>query len=214
MISVAIVEDNAGFRQSLESLLNESPGFRCVVVCVSAEEALRLIPSAPPEVILMDIHLPTLSGIECTARLKQLVPHVRVIMITAYADADKIFKALRAGACGYLLKRSPPNKILEAIKDVQAGGAPMSSEIARKVVAAFQQPQPLQGENSELSGREQEVLDFLSQGFADKEIAQLLSVTVPTIRYHLHRIYQKLHVRSRTEALAQIAVSRKALSTA
>jgi len=203
MISVAIVEDNAGYRQSLEVLLSESPGFRCTVACASAEEALRLIPRDPPGVVLMDIHLPNLSGIECTARLKQLLPEVRVIMITSYADADKIFRALRAGACGYLLKRSVPGKILEAIADVREGGAPMSSEIARKVVAAFQQTTPPQSLSCELSRREQEVLDFLVRGFADKEIAQQLSVTVPTVRFHLHHIYEKLHVRSRAEAVAQ-----------
>lgn len=200
MISVAIVEDNAGLRQSLELLLSESPGYRCAGAFATAEKALIEIPKNPPAVVLMDIHLPNISGIDCTAKLKEILPQVRVVMITAYGDNDKIFKALRAGASGYLLKRSSPEKILEAIMDVVQGGSPMSSEIARKVVEAFQQPTPAPAESSELSRREQEVLEFLSQGFPDKEIAAKLSISVPTVRFHLKHIYEKLHVRSRMEA--------------
>lgn len=200
MISVAIVEDNAGLRQSLELLLSESPGYRCVGAFATAEEALVKIPKNPPAVVLMDIHLPNISGIECTAKLKELLPNIRVVMITAYGDNDKIFKALRAGASGYLLKRSAPEKILEAITDVVQGGSPMSSEIARKVVEAFQQPVSAPTESGKLSRREQEVLELLSQGFPDKEIAGKLSVSIPTVRFHLKHIYEKLHVRSRMEA--------------
>lgn len=208
MISVAIVEDSAGVRRSLELLLNESPGFRCVSASASAEEALQVIPRNPPDVVLMDIHLPNRSGIECTARLKQLCPQIQVVMITVYTDIDTVFKALRAGASGYLLKRSPPEKILEAITDVRQGGAPMTREIARKVVETFKEPTTAQPQVSNLTRREQEVLELLSQGFGNKEIAQTLSVSLDTIRYHLKQIYDKLHVRSRTEAVAKFVGTR------
>jgi DNA-binding NarL/FixJ family response regulator len=208
IISVAIVEDSAGIRRSLELLLNESPGFRCAGAYGSAEDALRLLPRNPPDVVLMDIHLPNRSGIECTARLKQILPAVQVVMITVYTDTDKVFKALRAGASGYLLKRSPPDQILQAIVEVKQGGAPMTREIARQVVEAFKAPTSAPPETSELSRREQEVLESLARGFGNKEIAQSLSITSDTVRYHLKRIYEKLHVRSRTEAVARFVVAR------
>ena len=209
MISVAIVEDNAGVRRSLEMLLNESPGFRCVCACGTAEEALRLVPRQAPDVILMDIHLPNRSGIECTAQIKQLLPAAQVVMITVYTDIEVVFKALRAGASGYLLKRSPPEKILDAITEVHGGGAPMTREIARKIVEAFKQPAGA-SEVSPLTRRENEVLELLSQGLGNKEIAQTLSVTADTVRYHLKQIYEKLHVRSRTEAVALFVGARGA----
>ncbi len=203
MIAVAIVEDDTGTRRSLGLLLSETPGFRCACACSSGEEALRLIPRAKPEVVLMDIHLPNLSGIECTARLKQLLPALQVIMITMYADTDKVFSALRAGASGYLLKRSSPEKILEAIKDVSQGGAPMTSEIARKVVEAFNQPTTMDAEEDGLTRREQEILELLCRGYANKEIAENLSISFETVRWHNRQIYHKLHVRSRSEAAAK-----------
>jgi len=158
---------------------------------------------------LMDINLPGMSGIECTRQLRELLPDVRVIMITVYRDNDKIFKALRAGARGYLLKRDTPETILQAIKDVHQGGAPMSSEVARKVVETFQQPILPQDETSNLSLREREVLDLLAEGLPDKEIAAKLSISMPTVRYHLKHIYDKLHVRSRTEAALKHSTSRQ-----
>lgn len=200
MISIAIVEDDARLRRSFELLLNESPGYQCVGTYATAEEALTHIPKQPPRVVLMDINLPDLSGIECTARLKKMLPSVSVLIFTVYSDNDKIFKALRAGASGYLLKRTPPEMILQAITDVIQGGSPMSSEIARKVVETFQQPAPSSAEPVELSRRELEVLDLLCKGFANKEIAVKLSVSLATVRFHLTHIYEKLHVRSRTEA--------------
>lgn len=200
MISVAIVEDNAGLQRSLTLLLEETPGFRCVGTYATAEDALRQLPKRPAEVVLMDINLPNMSGIECTRQLRELLPHVRVIIITIYRDNEKIFKALRAGACGYLLKRATPETILESITDVHQGGAPMSSEVARKVVEAFQQADAPRDAASELSAREREVLELLAQGLPDKEIAAQLSISLPTVRYHLKHIYDKLHVRSRTEA--------------
>ena len=211
MISVAIVEDNAGVRRTLESLLNESPGFRCVCACGSGEEALQMIPRETPNVVLMDIHLPNLSGIECTSRLKQLMPTVHIIMITVYGEVDKVFNALRAGASGYLLKRSPPEEILEAITEVSRGGAPMTSEIARKVVEAFREPVSAP-EGCDLTRREHEILELLSKGFADKEIAQELSISFDTVRWHLKQVFEKLHVRSRTEAVATFLGSRESSS--
>lgn len=208
MISVAVVEDNAGVRRSLELLLGESPGFRCACACSCAEDALVVIPRHRPDVVLMDIHLPNRSGIECTARLKSLLPELQVVMITVYTDIDTVFKALRAGACGYLLKRSPPERILEAITEVRGGGAPMTREIARKIVEAFKEPTVAEPQFSDLTRREHEVLELLSRGFGNKEIAQSLSLSLDTVRYHLKQIYEKLHVRSRTEAVAKFVGTR------
>src|SRR5271163_4521679 len=159
MISVAVVEDNAGVRRSLELLLDESPGFRCACACATAEEALELIPRRPPDVVLMDIHLPNRSGIECASRLKSLLPELQIVMITVYTDIDTVFKALRAGASGYLLKRSPPERILEAITEVRQGGAPMTREIARKIVETLNQPAQAESQSTGLTRRENEVLE-------------------------------------------------------
>src|SRR3954453_6497275 len=153
--NVALVEDDLGLRRSLERLLNLSPGFRCAYSCGSGEEALKVIPVDPPDAVLMDIHLPNRSGIECAGILRQQLPKLHIIMLTAYDDAHTIFKALRAGACGYLLKRARPDEILEAINEARRGGAPMSSEIARQVVAAFQEPVPAGVPGDGLSRREQ-----------------------------------------------------------
>jgi DNA-binding NarL/FixJ family response regulator len=208
-IRVAVVEDSAGVRRSLELLLNESPGFTCVCACASAEEALRQLPAHTPDVVLMDIHLPGLSGIECTARLKQLLPKTQVVMITVYTNTENVFKALRAGASGYLLKRSPPELILQAIVEVRQGGAPMTREIARMVVEAFKQPVATPQPEAELTPREREVLEQLAHGSANKEIAAVLQVSPETVRYHLKQIYEKLHVRSRTEAVAKYITGRQ-----
>ena len=203
MISVAIVEDSPGIRRQLEVLLNEAEGFRCVCACATGEEALGAIPKHQPDVVLMDIHLPNLSGIECTALLKKTLPKLLVIMITVYEDTEKVFSALRAGACGYLLKRSASSAILNAIQEVRHGGSPMTSEIARKVVEAFQTPQANAPADSELTRREREILELLSKGFANKEIAAKLSIGYETVHWHLKQVYEKLHVRSRTEAVTK-----------
>ncbi|MEX1113798.1 MAG: response regulator transcription factor [Akkermansiaceae bacterium] len=208
MTTVAIVEDNAGLQNGLKLLLDTTPGYQCAGVFSSGEDALRQIPRNPPQVVLMDIHLPNISGIECTEKLKELVPGIVIVMITAYGDHDKIFKALRAGASGYLLKRSSPDEIIQAIHDVLHGGSPMTSEVARKVVEAFQQPTTPESEDHNLSRREKEVLELLSQGRADKDIASQLCVSVPTVRFHLKHIYEKLHVRSRTEAALKFSRNR------
>jgi DNA-binding NarL/FixJ family response regulator len=200
MTTIAIVEDNLTVRQTLTRWVDSAPGYRCVCAVGSAEEALAEFPRLAPQVVLMDIQLPDLSGIACTVRLRELLPKVQIIMVTVYRDYDKIFKALKAGACGYLLKRSSKEELLHAIDEVRAGGAPMSSEIARRVVESFQPPMPEVGEAHNLSRREEEVLDLLCQGFSNKEIGDRLCLSIETIRSHLKRIYERLHVRSRTEA--------------
>src|SRR4051812_35813726 len=199
MITVAIVEDDAGVRQSLEWLVKSTPEFSLGPSCSSAEDAWRLLPKSPPEIVLMDINLPNHSGIECTARLKEMLPSLQVVMITVYDETEKVFNALRAGASGYILKRSTPERILEAIREVHAGGVPMSSEIARKVLGAFREPaSAVAAEN--LSRREQDVLELLAHGCSNKEIATKLFISIETVAWHLRHVYAKLHVRSRTEA--------------
>ena len=200
MITVAIVEDDAGIRDGLEWLVKSAPEFSCVASCKNAEEAMRLLPKAAPQVILMDINLPDKSGIECTAQIKELLPSTQVVMITVYDDDEKVFNALRAGASGYVLKRTPPKKILQAIREVHAGGVPMSSEIARKLLGVFREPAPAPPPEQNLSPREQQVLELLSRGCANKEIAEKLSLSIETVTWHLKHIYSKLHVRSRTQA--------------
>lgn len=209
--TVALVEDDAGLRRTMERLLNFSPGFRCVCSCGSGEEAVKQIPRNPPDVVLMDIHLPNRSGIECAALLRQQLPKLQIIMLTVYDDSATLFKALRAGACGYLLKRARPDEILEAIHEAQRGGAPMSSEIARQVVAAFQEPTPPGASSEGLSRREQEILELLLRGFANKDIASQLSISVFTVKNHLRHIYEKLHVRSRTDVMLKFRDSRNEL---
>ncbi len=200
MIKVAIIEDNPTIRESLEAIVNLAPGCACVGAWGTAEEGLRMVRKQEPEVVLMDIQLPNMSGVECTAQIKELLPAVQIIMVTVYEDPDRIFRALRAGACGYLLKRSTPEQIIAAIRDVHQGGAPMSSEIARKVIAQFREPQETAEEVENLSTREREVLELVAQGMSNKEIAGRMSVSVDAVRWHLKHIYVKLHVHSRTQA--------------
>ena len=200
MVKVAIVEDNKTTREGLETIVNLSPDYRCVCACGTAEEALQLIPKQGPEVVLMDIQLPNMSGVECVALIKKQIPALQVIMVTVYEDPDRIFRALRAGASGYILKRATPDQVLNAIREVLQGGVPMSAEIARKVILHFQTQTIAADEVDKLSPREREVLDLVVHGFSNKEIADRLSITVDAIRWHLKHIYQKLHVHSRTEA--------------
>lgn len=205
MTSIAIVEDNARLRRDLSALLEASGECQVLGTYSSAEQALAHLPLEPPEVVLMDLNLPGANGAECTARLRARCPEIQVLMLTVYEDTDAIFSALQAGANGYLLKRAHPDELLRAIQEVKTGGAPMSSEIARKVVASFQKPPlgsaPVSRELAVLTQREQETLDYLSRGFVAKEVAERLGVSVHTIRVHLKHIYEKLHVRSRTEAV-------------
>jgi DNA-binding NarL/FixJ family response regulator len=205
MTKVAIVEDNATLRQYLAEFVGGTPGHRCVCTCASAEEALVRIPTAGPHVVLMDIHLPGESGIACTARLRQKMPDLQVIMLTVYKDIKMIFQALKAGACGYVLKRSDEKEILEAIAEVRAGGAPMTSEVARMVVRSFLESPAVAGpaDTDQLSARELEILALVAEGFTNKEIADRLHISNATVRTHLMHIYEKLHVRCRTEAAAR-----------
>lgn len=204
MVKVAIVEDNKTTRESLETIVNLSPDYRCVCACETGEEALRLIPKQQPEVVLMDIQLPKMSGVECAMRLKESLPTVQIIMVTVYQDPDRIFRALRAGASGYILKRATPEKVMNAIRDVQQGGVPMSAEIARKVIQYFHTQPAVSPEVEKLSPREREILGLIAPGFSNKEIADRLNISVETLRWHLKKIYHKLHAHSRTEAASKL----------
>ena len=202
-ISVSIVEDDAQVRASLARLIDSSPGFRCVSQHGSAENALSEIPKINSQVVLMDINLPGINGVECVRRLKPQMPATQVIMLTVYQNTEHIFNALAAGATGYMLKQTPPAELLSAIRDVQGGGSPMSGHIARKIVQSFQQAGKDSVEAQSLSPREAEVLALLAKGFLYKEIAEEMKVTYATVHTHIRHIYEKLHVRSRTEAVAK-----------
>lgn len=202
---VAIVEDDRKAREIFVDWVNRTEGFRCISDFGSAEEALTAMPALAPQVVFMDINLPGLNGVECVRRLKIQLPETQFVMLTVYEDSDHIFQALQAGAIGYLLKRTPRAELCAALRDVQAGGSPMTTNIARKVVKAFHQIMPPQPAVAELSARENEVLQLLAQGFLYKEIADTLNVAVPTVNTYIRRIYEKLHVRSRSEAVARFA---------
>jgi len=203
-ISVAIVEDVSGTRESLEAILRRAPGLRCVAACATGEEALRVLPPLAPEVVLMDLNLPGMSGIECVSQLKEQLPDTQVLILTTYQDSELIFDSLRAGASGYLLKKSKPAEITQAIVQVHEGGSPMSMNIARKVVAHFQNPaRKPASEMDGLTPREQEILALLAKGYLYKEIADQLGISLSTVRAHLHAVYEKLHVQSRTEAVVK-----------
>lgn len=203
MTKVAIVEDNPTLRQYLSELVAGTADCRCVCTCGSAEEAMVKIPEAKPHVVLMDIHLPGETGIACTAHLRQKMPEVQVIMLTVYKDIETIFEALKAGACGYVLKRSDEREILDAIAEVRTGGAPMTSQVARMVVRSFAKESPERAETSQLSPREAEILALVAKGLSNKEVSNTLGISIGTVRIHLGHIYEKLHVRCRTEAAAK-----------
>jgi DNA-binding NarL/FixJ family response regulator len=203
MTRVSIVEDDRGVRETLAALLEGERGFQLVGCHPTAEEACRLVPEQRPEVVLMDINLPRMSGIECVRRLKSTMPKLHILMLTMYEDSERIFESLKAGANGYLLKRTPPAKLLEAIEEVKGGASPMSGSIARVVVRYFNEMADAFPERATLSPRENEILQLLVQGNRYKEIAHLLSISMDTVRTHLKHIYEKLHVHSRTEAVAK-----------
>jgi DNA-binding NarL/FixJ family response regulator len=198
--TIAIVEDDKNLREDLADLLSGRKGFRCVGAFASAEEALQSLPAKRPDVVVMDINLPKMSGIDCTRELKSRLPETEVVMLTMFDDTKLIFAALRAGANGYLLKRAAPTELLAAIEQVRAGGSPMSPEIARQVVQFFQAQKPAPAGAGELSDRERELLSLLARGQQYKEIADKLGISTDTVRSHIRRIYRKLHVHSRTEA--------------
>jgi len=212
-INVSIVEDNNGTRESLKELLGRAPGLLCVGAHASGEEALRKIPADNPDVVLMDIKLPGMRGIECVARLKAKIPKAMILMLTTYDQNDLIFESLRAGAHGYLLKNMSPGELIQAVEQVHAGGAPMSMQIARKVVNYFQQIRQPSSEVEKLTKREQEILALLAKGFLYKEIADQLSISLSTVRAHLHAVYEKLHVHSRTEAVVKFLGKEPGLPT-
>ena len=203
MITVSIVDDEKELCQSIAAFVNGTPGFRCVSTYHSGEAALKRLPTEKPDVVLMDINMAGMNGIECVRRLKGLAPEMQIVMLTVYEDTEQIFNALSAGASGYMLKRLTPSKLLEAIREVHGGGSPMSSPIARKVVASFQRAKGADGEKMHLSTREQMVLDCFAKGLTYKQTADLLSISIDTARTYVRRIYDKLHVQSRTEAVAK-----------
>jgi RNA polymerase sigma factor (sigma-70 family) len=202
-IAVSIVEDNDKLRGTLARVINRADGFRCVSDYANAEDALKDLPQARPEVVLMDINLPGMNGVECVRQLKQLLPQTQVMMLTVYEDTENIFNALTAGASGYMLKRTSTKELLEAIQEVQRGGSPMTMHIARKVVLSFQKTAATAQATENLSEREQQVLDLLSQGLMYKEIADKLAISYETVHTYIRRIYEKLQVRTRTEAVAK-----------
>jgi DNA-binding NarL/FixJ family response regulator len=204
-IRVAIVEDTAEICDELTHVINHAPDFAAVGTCRNVETALRKIPALNPDVVIMDIHLPDGCGIECTAKLKRMLPATQFMIFTVHDDTELIFKALQAGASGYLLKRTSPEMLLNALREVRQGGAPMTGEVARKVIESFRKPaEPtnVPFENPEgLTPREEEVMELLAEGYPAKEIAQRLSISADTVNAHLKHIYRKLHVRSRIEAV-------------
>jgi len=202
-MNVALVEDNDQLRNTLARVLNRAPGCQCVGQFATAEAALAELPALRPDVVLMDINLPGMNGVECVRRLKQSLPDTQVVMLTAYEDTDNIFNALAAGASGYLLKRTTSAELLAALREVMAGGSPMTAHIARKVVQSFQRPAAAAQPAENLSPREQEVLDLLAQGLIYKEIADRLGISYETVHTYIRRIYEKLQVRTRTEAVAK-----------
>lgn len=202
-INVSIVDDEVELRENIAGYIDAGKEFRCMSVYGSGEEAIAHLPLEKPDVILMDINLGGLSGIECVRQLKPLMPDTQMVMLTVFEDTEKIFSALAAGASGYLLKRLAPAKLLEAIQEVHEGGSPMSAPIARKVVQSMQSPPLPRSEVTELSPREREVLDGLAEGQAYKQIAEKLGVSIHTVRNYIRRIYEKLHVCSCGEAVAK-----------
>jgi DNA-binding NarL/FixJ family response regulator len=214
-IRVAIVEDSAEVREGMAWLFRTSPGFECVVACESGEEALKILPKLQPDVVLMDIGLPGISGIECIVRLRKLCTKTQIAMLTVFEDEERIYQSLAAGATGYLVKKTPPAGVLQAVQDLHAGGSPMSSQIARKLIEAFlAKPErhsvaaatsnATEAEETLLCPREKQILELLAKGHLYKEIADELGISIHTVRTFIRRMYEKLHVHSRTEALLKI----------
>ena len=204
VIRVALVEDDHQVRAGLRLLIDHSKKCACVAAFGSAEEALARLPSLDADIVLMDIELPGMSGIECIRELKLRQPKIQIMMLTVFEDHDRIFQSLAAGASGYLLKQTPPGKLLEAIIELHRGGAPMSTQIARRVVEVFQQAAPSEEATAGLSPREKEIIALLAKGYLYKEIASQLGISVETVRTHIHNTDEKLHVRSRTEAVMKV----------
>ena len=200
-IQVALVEDDPNLRANLSAMLNSSAGFQCQATYPDGKAALRGIPANRPDVVLMDINLPGMTGVQCTAQLKAILPKTLFLMLTAYENSDLIFESLRSGASGYLMKNTLPDEIIQSIEQVCAGGSPMSMQIARKVVSHFQGIKQPSAEFEKLTAREKEILSLLAKGFLYKEIAEQLKISLHTVRGHAHLVYEKLHVQSRSEAI-------------
>jgi DNA-binding NarL/FixJ family response regulator len=207
-IKVALVEDQPKVRDSWIKLINSFPDFTCICACTTGEEAVRVIPPEAPDVVLMDIFLPRMSGIECTVRLKTLLPQTQIVILTAMDDQELVFLALEAGADGYLLKRTKPADLRSALLDVLGGGAPMTSQIARRVIETFRQKAKIRDESIRLSVREEQILMLLSQGHSNKMIADKLDLSIDTVCTHLKHVFNKLHVNSRTEAVVRYMASK------
>jgi DNA-binding NarL/FixJ family response regulator len=204
-IAVCIVDDDAHARRILANWINRATGFRLVGEWGDAESAVRSLPAAAPNVVLMDINLPGMSGVEAVHHLKPILPTTQFVMLTVYEDVDHIYSALSAGATGYMLKQTPKEELLTALREVNVGGSPMTSNIARKVVQSFRRSSLNSGQEADLSSREQEVLELLARGYLYKEIAERLGISIPTVNTYVRRIYEKLHVRSRAQAVAKYA---------
>lgn len=203
-VTVCLVEDNHEVRENCAALLNGAPGLQCLGAYGSAEEALKNIPLSPPDVALVDIHLPGMSGIECVAKLKAALPDLQILMLTLYERGDLIFNSLRAGANGYLLKSMSSADLIQAVEQVHAGGVPMTMSVARKVIACFQNTQPSASPLEMLTPREHEILEQLGKGCYYREISEALGISLATVRTHLHSVYRKLHVKSRTQAVIKL----------
>jgi len=202
-IKVAIVDDDEAIRGSLAALIRRAPALRLAGEYPDAETALREIPGRPPDVVLMDINLPGIKGVECVRQLKTILPKVQFLMLTVYEDSDSLFNSLRAGASGYLLKRTASARLIEAIQDVHAGGSPMTPQLARRVVQFFSRPGGDNSPVSRLAPGEKEFLEQLAKGYAYKEIADRMSISIDTVRSYVRTVYEKLHVHSRTEAVVK-----------
>lgn len=200
-ITICIVEDDAELRSNISGFIDDSPGFKCLGAYASGEEALSEIPVKTPDIAIVDINLPRMNGVQCVKNLSEILPDLQIMMFTVYEDSNQIFEALAAGACGYLLKSSSPEELLEAIRQIHQGGAPMTSHIARKVVQAFKPAAPAGASISQLSLREQQVLELLAQGHPYKRIAATMGLGMSTVRTYIQRIYEKLHVQCRTDAI-------------
>lgn len=207
-LRVALVEDQPKVRDNWSRLLNSFPDLKCICTCKTGEEALQVIPEAGPDVVLMDIFLPRMSGIECTSRLKGLLPKTQIIILTAMDDEELVFMALEAGADGYLLKRTKPAELRDALLEALSGGAPMSSEIARRVIESFHFRGKNKDESLRLSIREEQILQLLAKGCSNKMIADRLDISVDTVCYHLKHVFEKMHVSSRTEAVLRYMASK------
>jgi DNA-binding NarL/FixJ family response regulator len=201
MIAVSIIEDIKDIRDSLQRMIESAPGFLCLSAFSRAEDALKELPGQNPDIVLMDINLPGMNGIDCIKKIKTVCPQMQFMMFTIYEDSEQVFEALAAGASGYLIKKTPREKILQALQELYEGGSPMSAHIARKVVGYFQKEKESNPAEIQLSSREKEVLELLAKGFLYKEIGDRLNIATGTVRQHIHKIYEKLHVQNRTEAV-------------